>query len=133
MLGLSDQDISMLLSELDRGSDEWDGVEHRSKDRHVYTYQLEVVSVAHGGTSSGSHLVLGRNLSEIGFGFLQNGPVALGTPCTILLKTLDDVLEQVDGTVSRCRNVCYQIHDIGVRFDGPIDLVKFIKLNTAGA
>jgi len=68
-----------------------------------------------------------RNISETGVCFLMGHFVYPGTPCRIFLATLHGQTVEIHGRVMRCRYLTGtpSLHEVGVQFDGPIDLAMF--------
>ncbi|GAF81553.1 unnamed protein product, partial [marine sediment metagenome] len=74
-----------------------------------------------------SHLVRTRNLSRGGMSFLLGGFVHNNTRCTVLLATPHRALDDMCGTVVRCRYIEGNLHEVGVRFDQNIDPAAYCR------
>lgn len=96
-----------------------------------------MVEINHPGGSRLSCLVRTRNISRHGSSFLHGGFLHAGSRCTMLLKsrvagTSDrDGAVTIEGVVRHCRLVAGRVHEVGVRFDHPIDLGSFMLEDTA--
>ena len=73
-----------------------------------------------------THAVIPRNISRMGMSLLHGKFVYDGTPCVAGLKALDGQLVPVRGKVAWCRLITGRIHEIGIRFEEPIDLDDFV-------
>lgn len=74
-------------------------------------------------------MVLTRDLSCSGLGFVHGGFLYTGSECRIVLKAKDEEILCVNGVVKRCRLIQGTLHDIGVEFSGPIDANLFVDSN----
>ncbi|UCD76726.1 MAG: response regulator [Phycisphaerales bacterium] len=126
-LRLSDSERRKLLERLDRQRTAFRGRESRLEDRLPYKTAADViVTLRHPGGSVVDYLVRPRNLSPQGIGFLHGNFVHPGSECQVHLVNLDRQPELVEGTVVRCRHVEGLVHEVGVRFEQPIALEKFV-------
>lgn len=71
-----------------------------------------------------------RNLSNGGISILHTSFVHTGTRCVVTLAALDSSVIEVQGEVTRCEHRRGKIHEIGIRFDQPIDVREAINLNS---
>jgi hypothetical protein len=124
---LSDAQIDHLLDRLDFNSlcHERLLVSRRKETR--YSYRLRGISI--GLTQDGQDVTLvisGRNLSSTGLAFLHVGPIPLGTTCQVRLVEARGQDRVLTGIVAHCRAVQQDVHEVGVRFDQPIDPQPFV-------
>lgn len=70
-------------------------------------------------------IVRPRNISRTGIGFFHGQFVHNGTPCIVGLKQLDDQIIPTLGTVRFCRHIFGHVHEVGVGFSEPIDVLRF--------
>lgn len=72
--------------------------------------------------------VFARDLSSQGVSLLHGVFVAPNTRCLLTIKTLDKEPMQLPALVRRCRLVGGRVHELGVKFDQPIDPRSFLEL-----
>ena len=78
-----------------------------------------------------TYMVYTRNLSVGGAGFFFNTYLHPGTMCHLALLTRSKEGQIVGGTIRWCRHVAKNIHEVGMQFDHPIDLDRFVDLGSA--
>lgn len=78
-------------------------------------------------TEETSYALPSRNLSRTGIALLAGKFVYNNTQCVVELPTLGGKRAYVKGRVARCRYVegSPNLHEIGIRFDQPIDVTKY--------
>lgn len=81
-----------------------------------------------GGTTATMHVAC-RDLSAGGIGILHSAYMHVGTVCSVALRTVHGQLRTIDGRVVRCVHVSGTIHEIGVKFDKPIETKDFVQLD----
>lgn len=126
-LKLSAGDKLRVLDRLDELEREDAGRERRTQER--YDYRPEgglTVRIEQPGGSVSTHLVAGRNISTNGLSFLHGGFLHNGTRCTVRLIALNEETVLATGRVSRCRSVHGRVHEVGLKFDRPLELEKFL-------
>lgn len=115
------------MAELDRQGENHRGAELRTEARLPYHSSAGVIATLHHpGGSVVNYLVRPRNLSRRGVGFLHGNFVHIGSRCQVHLLRLDRRPEAINGAVARCQHVDGLVHEIGVRFDEPIELAHFL-------
>ncbi len=67
-----------------------------------------------------------RNLSRGGMSLLHASFLHTGTRCTVTLRDALGQLRELESAVVRCRHCSGMIHEIGVRFDEPVDVRDFV-------
>lgn len=72
-----------------------------------------------GGTSR--FLAYGRNFSEHGVSLLHGGFVYPGSRCHVGVRRREGGPIMISGTIRHCRLVAGSFHEIGIRFDEPVD------------
>jgi hypothetical protein len=75
-----------------------------------------------------AYLVFARDLSAQGMSLLHGVFVAPDTRCRLTIRTLDKEPMQLPGLIRRCRLVGGRVHELGVKFDQPIDPRTFLDL-----
>jgi hypothetical protein len=88
-----------------------------------------VVELRPHGAEPMCYVVVPVDLSEGGMAFLHGMFVYPGTACTARLRTLDGRMVGVLGRIVRCTLVSGRIHEVGMRFESPVDLGLFVKLD----
>lgn len=126
-LGLS---LTKLESILDKLEKESDGESIRRDDARWPFRQPSIgVTLIHpGGSQVDVHMAC-RNLSRGGAGLLHSTFLYNGTRCIFSLPHHERGMVPVEGEVVRCQHREGMIHEIGVRFDAPIDLRAFTNPN----
>jgi CheY-like chemotaxis protein len=82
--------------------------------------------VHHPGGAATSLNYVPRNISREGVGLLHSSFMYPGTRCEVYLPHPSRGQVQVGGTIVRCRHFRGKIHEIGVRFDQPIDIRDYL-------
>lgn len=126
---LNNQERTRMLDDLSRQSAASNVPAERRRFRANYTVEKITVWVQHPTGASTTYVVAPRNISTMGIGFLHGTYLYPTSPCKVSLETLDGERMQVNGTITNCRHVSRQVHEVGVRFDLPIDLRMFVHLN----
>lgn len=70
-----------------------------------------------------------RNLSRTGLGFLHSAYVHVGTACVVTLEHRVAGPVKIIGSVVRCRHVNRHIHDVGVKFNQPLNLRDYMRMD----
>ncbi|GMU22621.1 MAG: hypothetical protein AMXMBFR13_27060 [Phycisphaerae bacterium] len=123
---LSDAEIDELLDRMD--SREHDGPERRSAPRFRYRAKAVPLHIHQAGTTSSIvYLVPTRNISAEGMAFLHGGFIYTGTPCVLQLITTCGSWNNVLGSVISCRHVSANIHEVGLKFQRPIDPAHYCR------
>ena len=131
-LRISPREESEIISELAQtggisGAAAASSKDRRKNDRVPYLNQAGLfVQMKHPGGSVVNYLVRTRNLSPTGIAFLHGSFVYTGTACVLALHDKDGKMVGVDGKVVRCQHVRGHVHDIGVRFNRPLELKQFL-------
>lgn len=84
------------------------------------------MEVQHPGGANTTLNYVPRNLSREGIGVLHSSFVYPGTRCTVYLPHSTRGEVPVVGTVVRCRHFRGKVHELGVKFDQPIDVREFV-------
>lgn len=71
-------------------------------------------------------LVPPLDLDERGMSFLHSKFVYPGTVCTAKLRTLEGLSVGITGHVMRCSLVSGRVHEVGVKFEHPINVGLFL-------
>jgi len=100
---------------------------NRAHDRVSFSTKPFPVTFHHPGGVETSCLVVSRNLSAGGLGFLHGGFVYEGTRCVLEIPTIYGDSRTLTGDVRSCRHISGNVHDIGVRFDEPVDPYEFLE------
>jgi len=67
-----------------------------------------------------------RNISRAGISLLHGKFVYGGTNCVVGLTALDGQVIPARGRVIWCRLIAGRVHELGIRFDEPIDMSEFV-------
>jgi CheY-like chemotaxis protein len=93
--------------------------------RMSYRQQINC-SIQHPGGGIATFAVSSRNLSQGGMAFLCNAFIHPGSQCTMALVTPQRQQVTAVGKIVHCHLVRGRIHEIGVKFNRPINLGSFI-------
>ncbi|MBL8991153.1 MAG: response regulator [Phycisphaerae bacterium] len=121
-------DLLRLFLDLDR-ADETNRKANREFQRFAFRRTGVRIDMTQPGGQPTRLLYATRNLSNQGVGVLHSAYVHLGTPCVVHLPLLAGGTAAASGRVIRCRHVRGQIHEVGVRFDEPINPREFVPLD----
>ena len=127
-LRLTQTERDLLIDGLEKSARD-SRVEHegRTHERVGFNTKNFPVTFTHPGGVETRCLVTARNLSIGGLGFLHGGFLHANTACAIELPTIFGDSRVIRGAVRSCRHVAGKIHEIGVRFDAPIDPYEFLE------
>lgn len=131
-LGLQSGALNRLLDGLDADTA---GARSGKRTYARWPYRVSTISTTFrsGPTGQSSTVILaGRNLSKTGMALLHRAYVHAGTECVVQLPRLDGGLDLIEGRVTRCTHVSGVVHEIGVRFHGPIAVRKYIDQEKHG-
>ncbi|MCC5828623.1 MAG: hypothetical protein JJU36_04170, partial [Phycisphaeraceae bacterium] len=133
LLRLSDREQHEILRRLDSQAGVASSTSRREDPRYPFRPAGGLmVGIEHPGRSQLRCLVRPRSLSRSGIGFLHGSFVYPGSPCFVILKSranggsAANGAEVVRGTVRHCRLIGGRIHEVGVKFDRPINLEDFL-------
>jgi hypothetical protein len=119
-----------LLSQLEREATQRIGQEKRRDQRKRYRAMTAMlIQMVHPGGSRITYLVRSRNLSRSGFGFLHGGYLHSNTRCNLTLTAHDGTPRPVAGKVVRCRHLQGKVHEVGIKFDKPININEFTTVD----
>lgn len=125
-LRLSPRQIDELLARLDAGTGQ---AVDREYARFPFRRDAVPVRVEQpGGRAAVMHVVC-RNISRTGLSFLHCAYVHADQRCAIGLVTLDRQAVRLPGTIVRCTHRFDSVHEVGVRFDEPVDVRRFLASN----
>lgn len=130
-IGLNAPALSRLLDTLDETESEAAG---KRRDFVRWPFRMPGVHTTlrqPAGTVS-SMVLACRNLSRSGISLLHRSYVHPGTECTLKIMRRDNVAEAVEGKVMRCKHISGVVHEIGIKFRTPIEIRKFLDLETKG-
>jgi len=130
-LRLTEAERRAALETIERRSLAEPGRLNRREPRHRLVDLDRLVVDLGNGASAISALVVPRDVSDGGLSFLHGVFVYSGTPVLVQLKTRDGEQMLVPGKVVRCTHVIGRVHELGVKFDRPIDVTPFIAHGAA--
>jgi CheY-like chemotaxis protein len=126
-LGLRGPELNAIYERLDMGATGGSFRRHSAR----LAYRLDSISIElsqPGGMQT--HLsVACRNLSRTGLGFLHSAYIHEGTAVVTTLRHKTEGMVRVVGKVVRCRHVTRHVHDVGIRFDSPVNIRDFVELD----
>lgn len=128
LVKMDDAALFTLMEKIKRREDSTElRAKRRSKRLRYQQGAILVVLNPDDAKNWGAFRVPTMDLSEGGLGFLHGMYVYPGTRCDILLTTLDGRTEITPGKVARCEVAQGTTHQIGVQFDEPIDVGRFLS------
>ena len=135
---LSDAQLAEVLETAaqrdDVAEDEHGREEQReTAERLTFRHRDIGLIVEHPGGGPASYYICTRNLTSEGLGVLHGAYLHVGTRCKVMLPTIWGGEEPIRGRVVRCRLLSGMIHEVGVRFDAPIDLWRFLDGEESGS
>ena len=112
------------LDELERK-----GRGHRANQRYSIDPPKELsMDLQSDALARKAYQVFARDMSSQGVSLLHGVFVAPNTRCLLTIKTLDREPMQIPSLVRRCRLVGGRVHELGIKFDQPIDPRSFLEL-----
>jgi CheY-like chemotaxis protein len=128
-LRLSAAELEAVHEILEKSSNHEAG-RRRQSARLAYTEISVPIDICQPGGGQTRITVACRNLSQNGMGFLHSAYLHVGTKAHVTLphKTRKEV--RVTGEVVRCRHVMRHIHEVGVRFEHPINVRDHVELDS---
>ena len=131
-VNMTQHELERMLGELDRS--QGDGGAGR-KDRDFVRWQfrpmgveLRVDQTGGGGVSSSATVrVACRNISRGGISLLHGSFIHVGSAVTVFLRNREQSTVPIAGSVVRCRHVRGMVHELGIRFNLPIDTKEFVQ------
>ncbi|MAY75534.1 MAG: hypothetical protein CMJ31_12635 [Phycisphaerae bacterium] len=124
-IGLGPKELIRLLDELDESAAP-PGSVVRAHARWPFRAAALPVAIVLPGGSTKRILLACRNLSSGGAGYLHNAYMHPGTRCIVTLPSLSGAVEHVEGEVARCQHRRGVIHEVGIRFDKPLEMREFV-------
>jgi CheY-like chemotaxis protein len=132
-IGLAERELNDLLERLDDQQPEGEASPiRRDFARWPFRQASIALRVMHPGGSEVELRLACRNLSNGGICLLHNGFLHCGTACHVLLPRSAGGVEEVAGEICRCAHRRGTLHEIGVKFNQPVDLKRFIQPDQAG-
>jgi hypothetical protein len=128
LIKIEEKDLFDLMEELQSREDRQEFRVKRRSPRLSYRQgAILVVLNPEDPTHWGAFRVPTMDLSNSGLGFLHGVFVHSGTPCDILLTDVDGRTEIVHARVARCQVARGTVHQVGVRFDEPLAVERFMS------
>lgn len=128
-LGLSESGLKPLFDSLDSPPESASGKAARKAARWPIRNPSIRVMIDHPGGSQVELRMACRNLSTTGAGLLHSGYLYSDTACTIELIHPERGPTHIPARVIRCEHRTGVIHEVGVRFENPIDLRAYVRPN----
>ncbi len=72
------------------------------------------------------YIVRSRDLSSGGIGFIHGSFIHAGSRCRVILKETEGRASCIEGVVRRCELLQGRAHNVGVEFNEPIELDRFV-------
>lgn len=127
-LRMSPMEVERLKRELD-AEGAGSGESKRAFKRWPLESRSVRVEIQHPGGAATVLNYVPRNISREGIGLLHSSFVYTGTRCTVLMPHPTRGQVPLGGTIMRCRHVRGKIHELGIRFDKPIDVKEYLGVD----
>lgn len=128
-IGVPERELTELMDLLDERNAGHDGNVRRIHARWPFRHTSLPLTLEHPGGSRAVFQVACRNLSRGGTGVLHNAFAHAGTRCLPEMPKLDGHRESIRSTIVRCTHRRGVIHELGVKFEEPIQLSDFVELD----
>ncbi|MEM6551602.1 MAG: hypothetical protein AAF750_05695 [Planctomycetota bacterium] len=129
-LRIGDDEWMTLVSHLDRASAKIRVTDETRTDERIPYRNLSSVLLAVAPPDPQQEWarfkVRPRDISTGGFGFLHGSYLHPGSPCLAVLGAHGQGLVTVRGSIARCEFLSGKLHQVGIRFDQPIDVEPFL-------
>lgn len=124
-LRLKGAELEALLEELERTNSSWKGSSKREMRRWSMHGLKAVLTIVETLGHQRHALVVVRNMSTTGVGCLHGSFLHLGTRCVVSVRDRHGEARSMPGTVVRCKHARGNLHDVGIRFDSPVQPADF--------
>lgn len=128
---MNPSEINDLLDRLD-GTQSTSSTRRQARRLAYRHWPIPVVLFQHQGTRS-AITVISRNLSRGGMSFIHGSYVHTDLPVVVVLKNQSGIDVQITGRVVRCRHLERHLHEVGVRFNAPVNVHDFLPVDLVGA
>ncbi len=128
-LRMSKAELEKLRAEIEFEATAPEGASKREFKRWPFDRRPIKMELQHPGGALTTLSYACRNLSRGGIALFHSAYVHLGSKCTITLPHPDRGELKVPGKVVRVRHVSGKVHELGIRFDQPIDVRSILKLD----
>lgn len=126
--------LMLLHQRLDRdatGGATSEGAKRRKWKRWIIHGATAHATLSHPGGTTATFVVAPRTLSVGGMSMLHGGFVHQGSEVRVTLCDRGGETREVRGEVVRCRHIGRHVHELGVRFEEPINPREFLDLGCA--
>lgn len=130
-LGIGASVLDAMLDRLDASEGQPQGPRKREHARWPFRKISVDLEVQHPGGSATRLKVATRNLSRGGMSLLHSMYLHAKSRCTVHLPTNAADVRPIAATIARCTHRGGRVHEVGLRFDHPIDLRDFYDRKTA--
>lgn len=128
-IGLGDRALAQFVDEMS-GRDVPEAVKRRQFIRWPYPKSV-AVGIRQGSRGDMIAMAMAcRNISSGGISLLHRAYIHNGSEIRICLKKLTGDVVGIDGVVVHSRHVRGTTHEVGVKFDNPIDPREFLSLSS---
>lgn len=128
-IGMAERELIELLELLDETETGADTQPRRDFARWPFRQSGLEVTLIHPGGSTAVLKLACRNISRGGASLLHSGFVYPGTPCRIRMPKVNGEITEIAGKVCRCQHRSGALHELGVKFNKPLDLDRYVVPN----
>ena len=125
VLKLPTSEVERILQELAQSPQPSGSESARETKRWNLQFQKFVVTLIDENRTKKHLVVVPRDLSTNGVGFLHGGFLHPGSRCFVSMRGNDGKGRSIAGNVVRCRLVRQHVHEVGVKFDDIINPREF--------
>jgi len=129
-LRLSDREKSKLLWAIEEANKQAYQEDQRQL-RLACTHNEAVLTLKSAGGGETRLAMLARNLSRWGMALVHGRYVHPETRCAVAMQDMRGLWRSVPGIVRHARHIQGAIHELGIKFDEPIDLSEFCQMSSA--
>lgn len=128
-IGVPTRELSSLMDRLDERGSGGEAAAKRTHSRWPFRQTSVRFVLDHPGGTKAEFQVACRNLSRGGSAVLHSAYVHVGTGCQLFMPRLDSKPVGVPGKIVRCQHVQGLVHELGVRFEEPLNLAEYVNLD----
>lgn len=122
---MPEQEIRAMIARLD-AAESHDRQGNRTAIRWTMHFQRAVLTTVNNYGEHSHTVVIPRNISARGIGFLYGGYIHAGQPCNLTVRTTKGNARCLSGTIVRCIHVSGRVHEVGIRLSHAISPLHFM-------
>lgn len=127
---LSPNEIETIMAGLERDQADFANSARRSRRWSIRGRKLILTTTDESGTVR-NYFSFARNLSAGGIAILHGGYLHAGAKCFLTLRGVDGRARTMRASVTHCNHLQKNLHDVGLKFEAPINPRDFIDFGDA--